>query len=47
MTCINVGFIAMRVLYQILVYFCAKKYAFSFTSESRLKMGSKLCTILN
>ena len=47
MTCINVGFIVLRVLYQVLVYFCTKTYAYSFKSELRLKTGYEICSILN
>ena len=47
MTCINVGFIVLRVLYQVIVVFLRKNCVFNFTSESRLEMAYKLCIILN
>lgn len=47
MTCINVGFIVFASFISSNGVFLRKKYAFSFTSELRLKIGYKLCSILN
>ena len=47
MTCISVGFYVVAIFILNSGVFLRKKYVFSFTSKLRLKMGSKLCPVLN